>query len=136
VSETKHVQFGEAKQKELDNVVRKLAQEHKAAVEAELDRRLTYRDEGKVQWGAYARFLLSNGHTVYVNLRTMEGSVSKEVDKFAQAKVEKRAAKAAKRAAAKLAREEKAKVKAKAEPKVKKAPKVKIVKHDPKLPTI
>jgi hypothetical protein len=122
VSETKHVQFGEAKQKELDNVVRKLAQERKAAVEAELDRRLTYRDEGKVQWQAYARFLLSDGHTIYVNLRTMKGKVSKEVDKFAQGKVAKREAKAAKRAAAKLAREEKAKVKA-AEPKKVKAAK-------------
>jgi hypothetical protein len=87
--ETKHVQFGDAKKKELDNVARKLAASRNAAVEAELDRRLSYRDEGKVQWGAYARFLLSDGHTVYVNLRTMEGSVSKKPDKFAQAKVEK-----------------------------------------------
>jgi hypothetical protein len=98
MSETKKVQFGEAKKKELDNVVRKLAAERKAAVEVELDRRLSCCDEGKVQWSAYARFLLSDGHTVYVNLRTIEGSVSKKPDKYAQAKVEKRAAKAAKRA--------------------------------------
>jgi hypothetical protein len=123
VSETKHVHFGEAKQKELDNVVRKLAQERKAAVEAELDRRLTYRDEGKVQWQAYARFLLSDGHTIYVNLRTMEGKVSKEVDKFAQGKVAKREAKAAKRAEKKAARE------------AKKAS-VPAVKFDPKAPTL
>jgi len=108
VSETKHVQFGPAAQKELDNVVRKLAQEQKSAVDAELDRRTSYKDEGKVQWGAYARFLLSNGHTVYVNLRTMEGSVSKEVDKFAQAKVEKRLAKQKKRAERLAAKEAKA----------------------------
>jgi hypothetical protein len=100
MSETKHVKFGEAQRKELDSVVRKLASGRKAAVEAALERRLSYRDEGKVQWTAYARFLLSDGHTVYVNLRTMEGSVSKEPDKFAQAKVEKREAKKAKREAA------------------------------------
>jgi hypothetical protein len=124
MSQTKHVAFGEAKQKELDSVVRKLAQEQKAAVEAELDRRLSYRDEGKVQWGAYARFLLSNGHTVFVNLRTMEGSVSKEVDKYAQAKVEKRAAKAAKRQAARDAKAAKAVEVKEPKPKTRK-PKVK-----------
>jgi hypothetical protein len=123
-NETKHVQFGEAKQKQLDDVVRKLAHEQGplVAVEAELDRRLSYREEGKVQWGAYARFLLSNGHTVYVNLRTMEGSVSKTPDKYAQAKVEKRAERKAK-AEAKAA-EAKA---TKAEPKVEKV-KAKTVK--------
>ena len=108
MSQTKHVQLGEAKQKELDNVVRKWAAVRKAAVEAALERRLSYRDEGKVQWLAYARFLLSDGHTVYVNLRTMEGTVSKTPDRFAQAKVEKRqkkvAARAAKNAAPKIAR--------------------------------
>jgi hypothetical protein len=99
MSQTKHVRFGKPEQKRLDDVVRKLAAEQNAAVEAQLERRLSYRDEGKVQWLAYARFLLSDGHTVYVNLRTMEGSVSKKPDKFAQAEVEKREKKAAARAA-------------------------------------
>ena len=96
MSKTKHVRLNE---KELDNVVRKLAAGQNAAVEAQLERRLSYRDEGKVQWLAYARFLLSDGHTVYVNLRTMQGSVSKKPDKFAQAKVEKREKRAARKAA-------------------------------------
>jgi hypothetical protein len=109
MSETKHVKFGEAQQKELDNVVRKLAASRKVAVEAELDRRLSYRDEGKVQWGAYARFLLADGHTVYVNLRTMEGSVSKKPDKFAQAKVEKAERRKKERAERKAKTEAKAK---------------------------
>jgi hypothetical protein len=100
VSQTKHVRFGRAEQKRLDDVVRKLAAERKAAVEAALERRLSYRDEGKIQWLAYARFLLSDGHTVYVNLKTMEGSVSKKPDRFAQAKVAKREQRAAKKTAA------------------------------------
>jgi hypothetical protein len=107
MSETKHVQFGEAKQKELDNVVRKLAQGHKAAVEAELERRLSYRDEGKVRYQAYARFLLSDGHTIYVNLKTMEGSVSKKPNKHEIAHQEKREARAAKREERRAAAEQK-----------------------------
>lgn len=129
MSETKKVQFGEAKQKELDNVVRKLANERKAAVEAELERRLSYRDEGKVKWQAYARFLLSDGHMVYVNLRTMEGSVSKTPDKFAQAKVAKR------EVGAKKAADWKAETTAKKEAKVEAKP-VKVVPYDPKIPTV
>jgi hypothetical protein len=99
MAKTKHVRFGKAEQKQLDNVVRKLAAERKAAVEAELERRLSYRDEGKPQWAAYARFLLSDGHSVYVSLHTMKGSVSKTVDKLAKAKVAKREKKAAARKA-------------------------------------
>jgi len=99
MSQTKHVKFGKAEQKRLDDVVRKLAAQQNAAVEAQLERRLSYRDEGKVQWLAYTRFLLSNGHTIYINLKTMEGSVSKKPDKYAQAKVEKREKKAAARTA-------------------------------------
>jgi len=118
VSQTKHVRFGKAEKRQLDNVVRKLAAERKAAVEAELERRLSYRDEGKPQWAAYARFLLSDGHSVYVSLRSMKGSVSKKVDKFAQAKVDKRKKKAA-AGAAKNA-----------------APKIPSVKFDKSLPTI
>lgn len=141
MSETKKIAVGPAKREELDDIVRKAAKPN--AVEAKLDSRYTYKDEGKVRWGAYERYLLSNGHTLYLNLQTKEASVSKEPDKFAQAKVAKREAKAAKRAAAKLAREEKAKVKAdaqktepKAEPKPKAAKRVKTVKFDPKLPTV
>jgi len=99
VSQTKHVPFGKAEKKRLDDVVRKLAAGQNAAVEALLERRLSYRDEGKVQWLAYARFLLSNGHTIYINLRPMEGSVSTKPDKFAEAKVEKREKRSATRAA-------------------------------------
>jgi hypothetical protein len=125
MSETKRVQFGGARQKELDNVVRKLAQGRKAAVEAALERRLTYRDEGKVRWNAYARYLLSDGFTVYVNLRTMEGSVSDKPDKYAQAKVAKREAKA------KKAAERKA-TKAAKEPKTEQA----VTPDDPKPTTV
>ncbi len=100
MSQTKHVRFGKAEQKRLDDVVRKLAAEQNAAVEAALERRLSYRDEGKVQWLAYARFLLSSGHTIYINLRTMTGSVSKKPDRFAQAKVAKREKRVARNAAA------------------------------------
>jgi hypothetical protein len=50
VSETKHVQFGEARRRKRDNVVRKLAAGRKTAVEAPLERRPSYRDERKVHW--------------------------------------------------------------------------------------
>lgn len=133
MSESKHVAWSEAKQKQLDNVVRKLAQERKAAVEAELDGRKSYRDEGKVRWQAYQRFLLSDGHTVYVNLQTMEGSVSTKPDKYAQAKVEKREKANAKREArkAELAAKKAEQKQAKPEPKAKQ-PKVKKVKAEAK----
>jgi hypothetical protein len=105
---SKRIQFGEAKQKELDNVVRKLAQGHKAAVEAELERRLSYQDEGKVRYQAYARFLLSDGHVVFVNLRTMEGSVSAKPNMRAKGKVERREKAIAKREEKKAQAEAKA----------------------------
>jgi hypothetical protein len=115
---SKQVQFGEAKQKELDGVVRKLAQESKAAVEGCIEQRLSYQDEGKVQWQAYSRFLLSNKHVVFVNLRTMEGSVSeKPLTAGKLAKIEAKAKRVADRATRKAAREAK-----------KLAPKVKIAK--------
>ena len=110
-AETKHVAMNEKQQKELDKVLRKIAQERKAAVEADLDCRLSYRDaekKGDVSWQAYARFLLSDGHTIYVNLRTIEASVSKTPDKFAIAKVEKRLARQKKRNEGKAAKEAKA----------------------------
>jgi hypothetical protein len=128
----------------LDKVIRKIAQERKVAVEADLDCRTSYRDKDPkdpkaASWLAYARFLLSDGHTIYVNLRTMAASVSKEVDKFAQGKVEKRLARQKKAAERKTARVEKAKAKA-AGPKAatvrattKKMP---VVKFDKDLPTL
>jgi|SRR5580704_3002023 hypothetical protein len=133
-NETKHVQFGEAKKKELDATARKLALEHKSPIIADLERRTSYRDEGKPQWHAYARFLLEDGHTIYVNLRTMEGSVSAKPNKWAVAKHEKQVKKAAAREAAKAAKLIKAETK-KAEPKAK-AKTVKVVKYNPKLPTV
>jgi hypothetical protein len=150
-TETKHVPMGPKQQEQLDKLLRGIAKERKVAIEADLDSRLSYRDaekKGDVSWGAYSRFLLSDGHTVYVNLRTMEASVSKEVDKFAQAKVEKRLAKQKKRAERKAAQEAKAAAKKAAtvkkadepkpaaEPKAKKAPKAKVVKYDKSLPTL
>ena len=88
-SETKHVAMNKAQQEKLDQILRGIAKERKVAVEADLDSRLSYRDKDPKQpkaasWGAYSRFFLSDGHTVYVNLRTMEASVSKEIDKFAR----------------------------------------------------
>jgi hypothetical protein len=110
-AETKHVAMNAKQQAELDKVIRKIAQERKAAVEADLDCRLSYRDaekKGDVSWQAYARFLLSDGHTIYVNLRTMKASVSSKPDKFAIAKVERRLAKQKKRNERKAAKEAKA----------------------------
>jgi hypothetical protein len=118
-SETKHVDMNKQKQEKLDQILRGIAKERKVAVEADLDSRVSYRDaekKGDVSWGAYSRFLLSDGHTVYVNLRTMTASVSKEVDKFAQAKVEKRLAKQKKAADRKAAKEAKAAEKADVKP--------------------
>ena len=66
MSETKHVKFGEAQQKELDNVVGKLASSRKAAIEAELDRRLSYRDQGKVQWRAYPSVARNLGNSRFL----------------------------------------------------------------------
>jgi hypothetical protein len=135
VSETKHATMGPKQQAKLDKILRGIAKERKVAVEADLDSRLSYREKDsnkpkQASWAAYSRFLLSDGHTVYVDLRTMKASVSKVVDKFAQAKVEKRLAKQKKAAERKAAREAKAKAKAaeKTEPKKAvepKAPKVK-----------
>jgi hypothetical protein len=92
-------------------------------------------------WSAYSRFLLSDGHTVYVSLRTMEFSVSAKPDKFAQAKVSRRLARQKKAAERKAARD--AKGAANAEPKsatvkVKATTKkiMPVVKFDKDLPTL
>src|ERR1700722_18148844 len=85
VSESKKINITKAKREELDDIIRKAAKPD--AVEARLDSRMTYRDEGKVTWQAYERYLLSNGHRLYLNLQTKEASVSNKPDKFAQAKV-------------------------------------------------
>jgi hypothetical protein len=143
VSETKHVAMNDKQQKELDQVLRGICKERKVAVEADLDSRLSYRERDEknpkqASWDAYSRFLLSDGHTVYVALRTMKASVSSKPDKFAQAKVEKRLARQKKVAELKAAREAKAAEAKKpaSEPKVKKARKVKVVKFDKTLPTL
>lgn len=120
VAETKHVAMNKTQQEKLDSILRGICKERKVAVEADLDTRLSYRERDETKpkqasWAAYSRFLLSDGHTVYVALRTMEFSVSKEVDKWAQSKVAKRLARQKKAAERKAAREEKAKAKA-AEP--------------------
>jgi hypothetical protein len=116
VSETKHVAMNKAQQAQLDSILRGVCKDRKCAVEADLDSRLSYRlkDADKPKqavWEAYSRFLLSDGHTVYVALRTMKASVSSKPDKFAIAKVEKRLARQKKKAA-------------------------RIVKFDPKLSTL
>ena len=149
--DTKHVAMNAKQQEELDKVLRGICKERKVAVEADLDTRLSYRERDEknpkaASWGAYSRFLLSDGHTVYVNLRTMEASVSKEVDKFAQGKVAKRLARQKKVADRKAAKEAKAAAKAAeptvkadkpaAEPKPKKAAKPKVVKYDKDIPTL
>ena len=97
MSDTKHVTMNEAKMKQLDKILRGICKERKVAVEADLDSRLSYREKDpakpkQASWEAYSRFLLSDGHTAYVALRTMSHSVSAKPDKFAQAKVEKRLA--------------------------------------------
>jgi hypothetical protein len=117
VRETKHVPMGPKQQGELDKVLRGIAKERKVAIEADLDTRLSYRENDPknpkaASWDAYSRFLLSDGHVVYVSLRTMKASVSAKPDKFAQAKVEKRLARQKKRNERKAAKEAKAAEKA------------------------
>jgi uncharacterized protein YdaU (DUF1376 family) len=151
VSETKHISMGPKQQAELDKILRGIAKERKVAVEADLDSRLSYREKDpnkpkQASWAAYSRFLLSDGHTVYVALRTMKASVSKDVDKWAQSKVEKRLARQKRTAERKAKAAAKKTVKAaepsKAEPKpatvkvkatTKKVP---VVKFDKDLPTL
>lgn len=121
MSKTQHVAMNKKQQAELDKVLRAICKERKCAVEADLECRTSYREADPKKpkaatWLAYARFLLSDGHTVYVPLRNMAAtSVSAKPDRFAIAKVEKRLARQKKRAAAKA---------------------VKIVKYDPKLSTL
>lgn len=107
MSDTKHVSMNKKQQAELDKVLRAICKERKCAVEADLECRTSYREADPKKpkaatWLAYARFLLSDGHTVYIQLRTMAASVSSKPDRFAIAKVEKRLARQKKRAAKKL----------------------------------
>jgi hypothetical protein len=100
-------------QEKLDQVLRGICKERKVAVEADLDTRLSYRDKDPknpkaASWDCYSRFLLSDGHTAYIALRTMKASVSSKPDKFAIAKVERRLAKQKKRNERKAAKEAKA----------------------------
>jgi hypothetical protein len=115
---TKHVAMSEKQQEQLRKAVHAICKEHNTGVTADLDSRLSYREKDEknpkaASWDAYSRFLLDDGHTVYVSLRTMKASYSEKVDKFAQAKVEKREAKKAKAAERKAAKEAKAAAKAK-----------------------
>ncbi len=122
-------------QEQLDQLLRDICKERKVAVEADLDSRLSYREKDPknpkaASWESYSRFLLSDGHTVYVALRTMKASVSKDVDKWAQAKVAKRLARQKKAAERKAAKEAKAKA---AEPK---AATVKVKATTKKMPVV
>src|SRR5712672_3059305 len=150
VRETKHVAMNAKQQEQLDKILRGICKDRKVAVEADLDSRLSYREKDpdkqkQASWDAYSRFLLSDGHTVYVNLRTMDASVSKKVSKRAQGNVERRLAKQKRRAERLAAKEAKAATK-KAEDKPKpesakvKAKPVKkgvpVVKFDKDLPTL
>ena len=110
MSETKHVAMNAKQQEQLDQILRVIAKERKVAIEADLDSRLSYRDKDPknpkaASWDCYSRFLLSDGHTVYVSLRTMKASVSAKPDKFAIAKVEKRLARQKKDADRKAVKE-------------------------------
>jgi hypothetical protein len=151
VSETKHVQMNEKQQAALRKAVNAICKEHNTGVRADLETRLSYRlrdpeNPKATWWAAYSRFLLDDGHTCYVQLRTMEASYSKNVDKFAMGKVEKAIARAEKKAAKKAARAAKAQAKAakKAEAVTVKTPVVKVpkakgvprVKFDPSLSTL
>ena len=112
-TETKHVPMNKQQQEKLDQILRGIAKERKVAIESDLETRLSYRDRDPknpkaASWDAYSRFLLSDGHVIYVNLRTMKASVSSKPDKFAIAKVEKRLAKQKKRNERKAAKEAKA----------------------------
>jgi hypothetical protein len=149
--ETKHVAMNEKQQAALRKAVTAICKEHNTGVRAHLETRLSYRERDPENpkaawWAAYSRFLLDDGHTVYVQLRTMEASYSKDVDKFAQSKVEKAIARAEKKAAKKAARAAKAQAKAakKAEAVTVKTPVVKAPKakgvprvaFDPTLDTL
>jgi hypothetical protein len=131
MSETKTYKINPVKREEIDSLIRaavkKAATERKweltPAVEAALDRRYTERipeKKGEAGWIPYERFLLSNGYTVYVNIKAMAVTVSEKRDHRAIKKVEAVARRKAERTARKEAREaKKAKAKSKAEAKAK-----------------
>jgi outer membrane lipoprotein-sorting protein len=148
VSKTQHVAMGKAALAKLDKVLRAICKERKCAVEAPLDCRLSYRERDpnkpkQASWLSYARFLLSDGHTVYIPLRNVEdASVSSKPDKFAQSKIEKRLARQKKKRLAKARRKEIAHFEQVHEETVKQltskkaARKVKVVAFDEKLSTL
>ena len=134
---SKKVQIGEVKREEIDKVVRKLARSQgpEVVVLNKIQSRYTYKDEGKNQYQAYERFVLSNGHTIYVNLRDVEkASVSKEPDKWALGKYEKQLAKQEKRSALKAAKE--AKAAERKTVKIKATTQLPIIPFDPKASTL
>lgn len=139
MSETKTYKINSAKREEIDSLIRaavkKAATEKKwdltPAVEAALDRRYTERvpeKKGEAAWTPYERFLLSNGHTVYVAIKTMAVSVSDKPDHRAVKKMEALERRKAERAARKKAREAKKAVKPENEPKAKESKKAKAAK--------
>jgi hypothetical protein len=127
MSEVKEFKIGSAKREEITALVAKVARPHK--VRGPLDMRHTSK-EGF--YGAYERYLLDNGHTVFLSLETMEASVSskpspKSVRKFEQKekRAEERAARKQEREtkkAERAAKPKKAERKPKAEPKPKVEP--------------
>jgi hypothetical protein len=105
MSKAKKIEITPALRKQIDQAVREVR--GNAAVEAPLDHRYSSRkgSDGEASWQAYERYLLSDGHTVFVSLDSMKASKSAKPDKHAQAKVAKRRAREAKRAERKAARD-------------------------------
>lgn len=141
-AEVKTINIGPAKRAEIDDNIRKAVKEKFGkvhAVASHLDRRYTERaSTGKAGWKPYERFLLDNGHTVFVSLSTFNVTVSESVDKKAQAKISARTERLAASAEKKAEREAKKAaapkvVKAAKAPKAKKAvKKLKAAKVEPK----
>lgn len=77
MSDIKHIKITPKLQEQIDAEVRKA--KGSAAVEAMIEQRLSHRDatENKAGWGAYQRYLLSDGHTIFVNLSGKELTATK-----------------------------------------------------------
>lgn len=116
MSETKIYKITPAKREEIDGLIRaavkKAATENgwspTPAVEAALDKRYSERiaeKEGDVAWAPYERYLLSNGHTVYVGIKSMSVSVSDKPSKLAIQRAKAKTQRAADRAERKAKRD-------------------------------
>src|SRR3972149_2975049 len=93
--------IGPETRKKIDKLVREAAGT-KRAVEAALDKRHTSKPG---VYSAYERYLLSDGHTVFVSLETMKATVSDKPNRRAVAKLERQNRRRAARAARKQTRE-------------------------------